>query len=303
MAAGIIGQVFFEAGKYGWSEEHALDSSKVTLLTSAFGLMEEYAEQRRLTLGYPCKVTYVRVSNPLKYRDAQTNEFDEPTGYNPEAYAVRENSINLEPFLCDVPQTTLLVHCQSGDRYFRQWYMGGLFDADVFVRNGTFVHQPGNAWSSGWKGLRSLLLDSPSRRFGFNAFDLESANDWRKVLVFSASDLPQSANVLVTTVDNHGLNDLDEVQIRGPRKAAFPVGRFKVRISSPASFELLGVPWSQFTGKQFLGGYYWHKLVLEFKHYDEIDRRRVITRKRGRPFVSPVGRRPCKVKSRYLPAV
>lgn len=260
--------MFFEQGKYGWTETFYLPNSTLSdALTKGFILRE----RRRNLLGANATIKALRVSDDAFFRDSLLQTVPSDLGNGLLTWG------NSDPAF-----TALLWRLEGGERHRRQLYMRGVPDEVIQIPDPP-VFRPAYQ-----KVLDAYILEIKTGAWAFKIIQVPPTVPAIAVANFVNSDPP-----VVTTGVNHGYATGDNVLIRGV--VGFETGagrnangRWYVNVLTVQSFEIKGRP---IPVGSYLSGGTCVKRVYGLVDISNAEVVRIAKRSTGRPFDSPVGRR------------
>lgn len=257
--------LFFEQGKYGWTESYWTNAASLTdPAMQARGL--QLAQKRIKVSGAHTTLPYMRYSVEGVFRDAFFNVL-------PSNGLV--GTINK---ISDAPSTALLCTQKTADNSkSRNIYLRGIWD-DVVHNGGEYVPAPD--FSAAFDDYRTRLIADAWGWLGVASKD-----------VGNAATVVQNLNgtVTVTTVENmfdapHPRNG--RVSISGMQGSTQLNGQQRVRITAANSFTTR----DRIAIFDYLTGGTITEVTLGFQQISQVNLSRVVRRKAGRPSFVSAGR-------------
>lgn len=265
-------QFFFRQLKYGWSDTFYLARDTTQ---SALDAAVDIAPSRIALLGGDGSeaspyLAAVRVSDVAVQRDSLIDRYNRVQG---------SNRIPLGP--ADIPSVSILLRCESGPNYRRQWYLRGQPDGLV-TDNG--VYKPDAL--PGWLNVLRVFVNTLIAR-GVGIYAIAKPPAATPILELSAVE----GNVAVNTAAAHGLASNDSVRIVGAPGANTIRGNWRVKVTLPTQFVLIGAKVADHPIAGYLGGGTFYKRLAEIQPFSRVIAEEATKKSTGGPFDRPVGRR------------
>lgn len=288
--------IFFTDGKYGWSE--SLWNSSQTTLDRVLEKGITLARKRLPLCGAGPQVPYIRVSDESQYRDSLIETLNLVTIKPDGTQATQGTQGGTQPtFIAPVlkpltgidasdrPYSAILVRNESGTLYRRLMYLRGCPDSIIVDPIGP---TPTKAWYDGFIQWAAELIAGQWR---FKVLSREPTNQPKPI----TGIFPQAAAEARIKSAGHGLAVLNEVRVFNCKGVGpLPKGIYSVSsIVDADNFTLVNYKPDIGTISYFGGG----KYILRTSVYAPITNtliRGQTSRKTGRPFDSPRGRRRVK---------
>lgn len=282
-------QFFFVQGRQGWSEVHYLSPDLFPNLDTE-GVTKEVENLRDARLGLlgrGARMTYIRASDIDVFRDALVYPLSGNASVNPDFRTSGGGGSFGSEDDADAPWTTLLCRGQSGTKYWRFAWMGGLYDFQTQLdAGGDLVWVPSATQLDRFGAFKTILTN---RKWGFpvNSRDVNAPE-------FEVNRFTKVGNVRINNSQN-GLANGKKIILRRPRGSKFPHGTFSVTNIDALGFELLGTQgFDPAILEEYKGGSFFREKITVFKLYTEFFSVRLTSHDRGLPFGLRRGRRPCR---------
>lgn len=279
----------FEVGKHGWSESLVGVGTYEDVLGSA----NVYSQLRMKLCGFPVVQPYTRVSDDSVAGDvmvsAQPAIVPAPSQLNTDG-TLKDlpGYLKIDPArngACDRPYSSILLRMQSGEKARRSMYLRGI--PDTIITNGEYPE-----FDDAWKKAFDDWAKHVREKWNFMGLDQTVMGANKKAITFvTTGELGRREWVMRTGVD-HGLQDGDRVLVRGNKglhKGTPLNGHFVVEKKTPTEVYLLGSFGDDraiITAKGAIT-----KLVPTLLPITSVKIIRCVSRRTGRPFGSPRGRR------------
>lgn len=277
----IIGTMFFSASTraggrtFGWSESHVMMTAGEDLTQGLIDLTA-LANKRVDLLGAGVTLTYMRVSRHEIKRDSLIE-----SGIKPSQADVPYYNHAFKDKRADFAYSTLLLRCQLGLAPFVSRcskYLSG--NPDLFQEAASLPTDNAD-WRAAFALYKRLLIGG---RYGQKCLNLDPVTNPEKPIIGAAIVNGE----LQLTCINHGFNTGTMVRISGLKgEGNNPNGVWELVKVNDTAFTLNGYS-GEFTRRH--GG-----TVRERKYtalpYTDVIIRRYASRRRGRPFDSPVSAR------------
>jgi len=268
--------LFFSGSSYGWTETYFTTADNLDIVKARGILLRD---QRSKLLGGRTRVSGMRVSDDDVFRDSLIDASQVVVGTSDDD----GEGLAFKAPAADNPYSAVLLRCESGPLYRKAIYLRGVPDAYIRFDTG---FDPPKTWLDRFELFKKVLIGSapPNIPFQFKVRSHEADNPEKAI-----SNMTFAAGVTtVTTAVAHGALSGDAVLIRKVKNDGTKVnGRRIVDKVSDTVFTL-----RNFAGDPgYLSGG-----VLRVERYILTDITscqvvRQISRRTGRPFDSPRGRR------------
>jgi len=272
--------IFFEDGKYGWSESHFY-RAPVTDLHQVINDGVILARARADLLGTGPTINELRASFDDVFRDSFINVFNPPL-----QTTLFAGGGSVPPEVTsDLPYSVTLLRLESGANYRRSLYLSGVPDAYQLDPNAQY----GAQWETNFGLWADQLADDPVNQttglWGFKA--LQRPPD---VPTFPITGITFGLPTIITAVGNT-FTVGQRIHIRlvkqTPKKPS--VNGFWYVLAKTGDQVTLAN--SSFAGEAYLGGgIVYDAQTYAIKPYTDVRIVRETHRKRGRPFDCPHGR-------------
>lgn len=252
----IRGQIFFESGNTGWTETYFYEGSSLfDFVQNQLSLLRN----KRMALSSPdIRSTYLRASFDNVFRDSQV------------LTVVRSGTYGNKT--SDPTFVSLLLRLSATDLYRRPVFLRGV--PDELIDGQTF--RPDATWTNNFNDFGRYLVR------GFRI----RVNDRNANPLLNGTKIDSTG--VVTTVQAHGLIRGDFVRFRRVKTSPKTQGSWMVdQVVDANNFKVLN--WDTrgafnklfLVQKQFIAGY----------QITDYDWERLVSRRSGRPFGQPAGRR------------
>lgn len=253
----------FQGENFGWSESYY---STFNLIANVAGAETTLRNARRGILSNQCRITHVRISDEEVFRDVFIKDLSADDGEGTQIAAAA------------MPNLGVLVQYASGVTVVKKFIRG---IPDTLSANvGRYVPNP--AWAFAF-GLYSGTLAAAAQGWAILTMDTTQP----LLAVTGEADAVAGVTAQITVGAGHGLVSGDRVRISGGFGTNIVKGVFAVTVLDGTRFT---VPWTK-TPIVYAGGAKMQKRLQTLKLIDKVEPMRIITRRAGRPFGSPVGRR------------
>lgn len=282
MAGQMRCTMFFEDGKYGWSETYWSNTDTPQAATSLFIIL---AKLRWKLLGSGPNITYLRTSDDLVLRDADITVLDfnaQNAGIDkidPDFGLVKGKINRAVDTPSDVPYSAILVRMSSGTLGHRMMYLRGAPDELIIDPAGPKQNQ---AWKTAFANWQTELQSGRWYWVGQNRNPL--VNPFK--LVTAVDTAPAHA---VFTVPAHGFVTGQFVQASAFVGTNMPKGNYTVTFLTADTLSLK--EYIQGGNAIYIRGGRFQANVKGLIGITAVLIRGETHRNTGRPFDSPVGRR------------
>lgn len=278
--------LFFHLGNYGWTENYFLPATAT--MQDTYNKAWTLARRRIALCGLQVTLPYIRCSDESLQRDSQVYA---PYFYLSEQFIRRAENNGGELSLssggtyqapayegvADYAYAAILVRQQATDQVFRTFYMrghpAGALGANGFIRDDNYK----TAWRNFWTWVKE-------QGWGFVANDTNNDTNPRYLITeFQAVDIHTVVMAPGFTVPSG-----TPVTITGGRGRNIPRGRHVAESAIPGRVTIPKLS----VDLQYLGTAWIRRVVKTWHPINSTQELRSVSRRTGRPFGLPRGRRP-----------
>jgi len=249
-------QAFYQSGITGWSETYFTTQNTSQLALNALNSLMP----SRMSLSTPdVSCQYQRVSDEALFRDSNVSE-NVYTG----TYSTGGTS--------DPTFVALLFRLSASDYYRRSLFLRGVPDNLIVAQ----LFQPGGTWVNNYRQFQAALIGS----WQIRAFLRLATTPLNGLLISNTG--------LVTTLQNHGIAVGNTVRFRRVITTPRTTGdHLVIAVPSPTTFQLQ--QWKP--AVTYANPFIVQQSIIQGAQITQAIWERLVSRKTGRPFDLPRGRR------------